>query len=197
MSLKIIGLNKKFGEKLIYNNFSFEFSSAGIYALVGDSGVGKTTLLRIISGLDKDYTGEIIGGGIKNVAFVFQEYRLFNNLNALDNVVIPNGERKNANIVKKSKNILLALGFSEKDLSLMPDELSGGMKQRVSLARALVSNYPILLLDEPTKELDEGIKKILYEIIRRESQSRLVLFVSHYKEDIDRLGAKKIEIKNQ
>ena len=80
MSLTLNDISKSYENKVIFKNFSYTFSDTGIYAVVGDSGVGKTTLLRIIAGLDTAYEGEILGGGVENVSFAFQEYRLFPNL---------------------------------------------------------------------------------------------------------------------
>ena len=194
MQLTLINVTKSFDNKAILENFSYDFSGTGIFALLGESGSGKTTLLRMIAGLDSDYNGEIQGGGIKNVSFAFQEYRLFPELTALENAVIANGDKDDAELSAKARKMLLTLGFDEADLKLFPRELSGGMKQRVSLTRAFLRNTPILLLDEPTKELDENIRKTLYEIIRAESEKRLVIIVSHQSEDLEELGAVKIEI---
>ena len=94
MILSINNLSKSFNEKKIYSGFSYNFNSNGIYTLVGDSGVGKTTLLRLIAGLDTKYYGEIIGGGAKNVSYVFQEYRLIPQLSAIDNVIYSNYNKK-------------------------------------------------------------------------------------------------------
>ena len=194
MSLRISNLKKRFADKVIFDDFSYEFSSNGIYALTGESGVGKTTLLRMIAGLDKDYRGEILGGGIENVSFAFQEHRLFPELSALENAVIANGNMKNDSLVNEAKEILFSLGFIEHDFSLLPSELSGGMKQRVALARAFLRKTPILLLDEPTKELDETIRESLYNLILKESKIRLILIVSHHAEDLVRLNAVEIKI---
>ena len=194
MSLSISNVSKSFGDKRIFEAFSYIFPDNGIYSISGNSGVGKTTLLRMISGLDKDYSGEIIGGGPENVAFAFQEYRLFPSLNALENVIIPNGDAKNEVLTKKAEDILSALDFKKEDFHLDISELSGGMKQRVSLARAIVSEKPILLLDEPTKELDEKIRTSLYGIIKAEGQKRLVIIVSHHNEDFENLDAIRINI---
>ena len=90
--------------------------------------------------------------------------------------------------------MLLSLGFRENDLYLLPDELSGGMKQRVSLARAFLFDAPILLLDEPTKELDPSNADTVRKIIKEQSLTRLVILVSHNGEDIDKLGATKINL---
>ena len=194
MSLKISRLTKYFDEKCILENFSYEFKQTGLYLLTGESGRGKTTLLRMIAGLDKKYEGEITGGGIGQVGFVFQEYRLFPHLSAIDNVIYAISDRKNEAVTSKAANMLKRLGFEEKDFSLNPSELSGGMKQRVSLARAFLSRYPILLLDEPTKELDRTNLERVKEIIRELSESRLIILVSHVSEDTDNPDAEIINL---
>ena len=194
MGLILKNLAKSFENKIIFNGFSYNFDSVGIYAIVGDSGVGKTTLLRMIAGLDENYRGEILGGGIANVSYAFQEHRLFPELCALENAVIANGDMKDDSLVKNAKELLFTLGFAEKDLSLLPNELSGGMKQRVSLVRAFLRKKPILLLDEPTKELDVGIINSLYKLIKTEAERRAVIIVSHHSEDIENLGAVQIKI---
>ena len=195
MNLEIKNLTKYFDKKCIFNNFSYTFSDTGIYALVGESGIGKTTLLRIIVSLDQDYIdGEIIGGGKKNVSFSFQEYRLFPQLTALDNVVFAISDTKNEAVVDLAKKMLFKLGLSENDIHLLPHEMSGGMKQRVSLARAFLRDTPILLLDEPTKELDEKNVRSVIEIIRDMKNSRLVIIVTHNLEDIIDLNATAIQL---
>ena len=194
MSLSLKGIKKAFGEKNIFDGFSYDFSDTGLYLIKGDSGIGKTTLLRIISGIDKNFTGSITGGGIKNVSFAFQEYRLFPQLNMLENLTKAVYEKATENDVLKAKNILLSLGFSENDFHLFPNELSGGMKQRVSLARAFLRKTPILLLDEPTKELDETLCKNVRALISKESESRLVIMVSHSEADMELLNPVKIDL---
>ena len=196
MSHKLIlrDLSFSYGAESVLTHFSAEFTPGRPYAIVGRSGIGKTTLLRMIAGLDKDYRGEILGGGIENVSFAFQEHRLFPELSALENAVIANGNMKNDSLVNEAKEILFSLGFIEHDFSLLPSELSGGMKQRVALARAFLRKTPILLLDEPTKELDETIRESLYNLILKESKIRLILIVSHHAEDLVRLNAVEIKI---
>ena len=194
MGLTITNLYKSFGKKEIFKGFSQRFDNTGIYSISGDSGVGKTTLLRMIAGLDRDYSGEISGGGFDKVAYAFQEYRLFPTLSAIENVIIPNGNANDADLEKKARDMLSMLDFKVNDFSANISELSGGMKQRVSLARALISASPILLLDEPTKELDAGIRKKLYGIIKDQSKSRLIILVSHNPEDIEILDTIDIKI---
>ena len=110
---------------------------------------------------------------------MFQEYRLFPNLNLIDNVLLTSFDVYNDYDKAKTENLLLNLGFSKNDLVLMPNELSGGMKQRVSFARAILHASPVLLLDEPTKELDSALKDEIIKIIVKESENRLVIVVTH------------------
>ena len=192
MSLEIKNLTKKFGEKTIFEDFSYSFDTKGIYALLGDSGRGKTTLLRIISGLDCDYTGTVIGGGIGMTSYMFQEYRLFPTLTALENALVSVSNSKDSTEIAKATELLGRLGFKDGDFRLRPEELSGGMKQRVAFVRAILRDSGILLLDEPTKELDEGLRTVIYDILKEESMSRLVIMVSHNNTDIEALECKKI-----
>ena len=194
MSLEIINLCKSFGDKKLFDGFSYSFSDTGIYAVIGESGIGKTTLLRMISGLDTDYTGEIIGGGIGRVSFAFQEYRLFPGLSAIENLIFTISDRKDGAVFDKCKKMLLTLGFTDNDINLLPEQMSGGMKQRVSIARAILFDTPILILDEPTKELDRQNRDAVIGLIQNEAKRRLIILVSHSDEDISALGAIKIHI---
>lgn len=194
MSLVLQDLKKSFDDKLIFNGFSYSFSDLGIYAITGESGVGKTTLLRMISGLDTDYSGSIIGAGVGKVSLAFQEDRLFPVLTALENVVFANNDTMDTGALNSAKHMLLSLGISESDMSLYPSELSGGMKQRVSLARAFLKDAPILLLDEPTGELDSENAKLVRKIIKKQAESRLVIIVTHNKDEIAELSATEIKI---
>ena len=174
--LKIKNLSKSFNEKIIFDNFSYDFGDCGLYVIKGASGIGKTTLLRMIAGLDRDFIGDITGGGIGNVSFMFQEYRLFPTVNAIDNVMISiQGEHPRNDAIR----LLSSLGISEEDALKKPKELSGGMKQRVAFARAVMMSAPILIRDEPTKELDEISIKRMSEIIAEEAKRRLVIIVTH------------------
>ena len=193
MALSIKSLKKSFGEKSIFKDFSYEFSDNGIYIISGDSGSGKTTLLRIISGLDKEYSGDVSGGGFDNVSYSFQEYRLFPMLTALKNLTVVFHEPSDDDILS-ARELLSMLKFTESDMALYPRELSGGMKQRVSFARAVLKKSPILILDEPTKELDSEICRIIRKIIIEESKKRLVLLVTHRAEDVEGLEYTKITI---
>ena len=192
--LKIKNLSKAFENKEIFCDFSYSFSENGLYIIKGNSGIGKTTLLRIISGIDKKYTGLVANGGYKNASVAFQEYRLFPTLTALENITFAVWEKAEDNNVSEAKKMLLELGFTEGDLSLFPHELSGGMKQRVSLVRAFLKKAPILILDEPTKELDSSLSSKILEIIKEEAKHRLVLMVTHTASDVSHLPHTVIDL---
>lgn len=195
MALSIKNVSKAFDSKKIFNSFSYEFSDHGIYAITGESGIGKTTLLRMISGLDTEFSGEIIGGGRKNVSVAFQEYRLFPELNVFDNVLLASFEKITDAAKLRVKEVLYELGFNDEDMKLFTAELSGGMKQRVSLARAFLREAPVLLLDEPTKELDSDNSGVILAFIKREAEKRLVIMVTHSLEDAKTVGATTIDLK--
>ena len=188
MTLRIESLKKAFGEKQIFSDFSYSFTDKGLYVIKGDSGIGKTTLLRIISGIDKKFTGYVFGGGYENVSVSFQEYRLFPQLTALENITESVWEKANENNLSDAREMLFKLGFSQEETALFPHELSGGMKQRVSLARAFLKDSPILILDEPTKELDRDLCDIVIDMIKSETERRLVIMVTHSESDISNLN---------
>ena len=192
--LEIKKLSKSFGDKQILTDFSYRFEDTGVYVISGESGIGKTTLLRIISGLDKDYRGQVIGGGQSNVSVCFQEYRLFDSISALKNITQISFRKADENDISKSRDMLLRLGFSEDELNLLPSELSGGMKQRVAFARAVMRESPILILDEPTKEVDSKIRNEMKRIILESSSNRLIILVTHNQEDTEGLNAKIINL---
>ncbi len=191
MPLELKNITKSFGEKTVLQDFSYDFGNFGIFAIIGDSGKGKTTLLRIISGLDKDFSGEVLGD---SVAYAFQEYRLFPSLTALENLTEIVFEKPTAEQIEKAKNLLLSFGFKEQETDLYPRALSGGMKQRVSLCRALLSKKKILLLDEPFKELDDGLREILREFLREAAKESLVLLSTHGEAMLKDLDAKIIRL---
>ena len=190
--LKLEGITKAYGQNTVFRDFCYTFEENKIYALQGPSGSGKTTLLRLIAGLDKDFSGTVTGGGIDNSSFVFQEYRLFPRLTAKDNVAIISNDIEGARV--EATSLLRRMHFSDDDMNLLPSELSGGMKQRVSIARAFLKRSSLLLLDEPTKELDPELVGEVLEMIKEASRDRTVIIVSHAKDDIERLGAITVNI---
>lgn len=178
MSLKLTNLTKRFGDKCIFQDINYEFSDTGVYHIAGISGAGKTTLLNLITGIDKNYDGEILGGGHKHISYAFQEHRLFDTASALENALV-SYQRPTEHEIARAKELFVRLGFAEKDMHLKAKQLSGGMKQRTSIIRALMKNASIYIFDEPTKELNAEIVSEFYKIIDELGEKSLVLLVSH------------------
>ena len=193
MSIKIEHLSKSFGKKNIFADFNCTFADSGIYVISGESGAGKTTLLRIIAGLDKDYTGTV-DRSTSGVSVCFQEYRLFDSITALKNVTEVSFKKATAGDFDDVKKLFERLNLSDEDVNLYPPELSGGMKQRVAFIRAIAKKAPLLILDEPTKEVDSENASIMKQIIKEEGKKRLVIMVTHKQEDILDTDATIIDI---
>ena len=194
MSLKISSLKKSFGDKKIFDDFSYEFRDTGICIISGESGIGKTTLLRMIAGLDKNFEGKITHGESASVSFMFQEYRLFPNLTALDNVLLASFSEYTEEDKKRTVDLLSTLRFTREDMDLFPSKLSGGMAQRISFARAVMKKSKILILDEPTKEIDSELRAIMLDVIKKEAKERLVLIVTHEEDAFISANAEYIKI---
>lgn len=176
--------------RTILNQLDMQVSPGSIVALLGRSGCGKSTLLRSVAGLQAIQSGTILIGGNtieqarNSLAFVFQESALLPWRTALENVGLPlelqaSTSRKEVN--KRSKKLLSIVGFNEADHDKLPSELSGGMKMRASLARALVTEPSLLLLDEPFAALDDMLRWRLNEMLLELccQHTKTVLFVTH------------------
>ena len=153
----INNISKHFGQHEAISNFSAEISLHGISVIRGVSGAGKTTLFRLLLGLETPDSGTILGMESRKPAVVFQEDRLLPWATALENVALVSDETR-------AKMALCQLGLSD-SIHLLPRELSGGMKRRVVIARALAYQGDVLFLDEPFTGLDEENKRIAAEAL--------------------------------
>ncbi len=178
--ISVKNLSKSFGATPVLRELSFEIASGEHVFLSAPSGKGKTTLLRLLVGLEKPDGGVISGVDPREISYLFQEPRLFDRLTALENVtcIAPVPETVKARAVE----LLVSLGLSDA-LDKYPPQLSGGMKQRVALARALVLNRPVLLLDEPFTALDEELKETVRSLVANCAAGKTLLLVSHDPED--------------
>lgn len=168
------------GEKIVFDNFSAEFKDGKVTAVMGSSGIGKTTLLNCIAKLT-DYDGEIAGVG--SSAYVFQEDRLIPEKTVYDNIDFV---MQTEDADERKKRIKNALSVTEllSEAFRYPSELSGGQRKRVSLARAFASGRDLMLLDEPLSSLDIGLKFRIFDVMKKvfKSDSKTVIMVTH---DVD------------
>jgi NitT/TauT family transport system ATP-binding protein len=174
--IKLNNVTVEFENKKILQNLSFSFEAGKKYALMGASGAGKTTILNVIAGLLSPTIGSI-DTDVKKIAYVFQEPRLYDWMSILENVAVVS-PLSNKEAKDEAKKILSALGLGE-SLLLYPSELSGGMKQRVSIARAIAYNPDLLLLDEPFRALDESTRICVAEYMFEAVKGKTVIMVTH------------------
>ena len=199
--ISIKNLNKYFNKNAkneihVINQTSLEFATQGMIAIFGKSGCGKTTLLNVIGGLDKQDSGEVLIDNqkitvnneyIKNkyIGYIFQNYNLLDDQTVFENVansLYLCGINDHDFIKKRVNNVLKEVGLANYSRRL-PSTLSGGQQQRVAIARALVKNPSIILADEPTGNLDEHNTLMVMELLKKISKKRLILLVTH-EEDI-------------
>lgn len=185
--LKITNVDFAFGKKTVLEDFSLELNKGEILAVMGPSGCGKTTLLSLIAGLYKPQKGEIESTAEK-VTYVFQEPRLFPWLTVKENVSIVMDE-KNESIEETVAEYLSLVGLSDA-ADKYPAELSGGMKSRASLARALAYGGDLFLLDEPFAALDEELRGSLSPKIKDYLNARgaSAILVTHNREDAQKIA---------
>lgn len=187
--LELKNIKKSFSGRKILDGISLKVTDGEIMCIVGQSGGGKTTLLRCISGLERIDEGEMILDGRKFdpmsskealIGVVFQEYNLFPHLSVLENVTLAPkiALKKDPQAVEKEARQLLKKLALEGKENLYPYQLSGGQKQRVSIARALAMHPKILCYDEPTSALDPGLRDKVRDIIlslKDESMAQIVV----------------------
>jgi lipoprotein-releasing system ATP-binding protein len=195
--IKTKGVTKSFGSLQVLKGIDLVVNRSEIVAIVGPSGAGKTTLLQIIGTLDAPDSGELEINGTKtrllkdkelaafrnhNIGFVFQFHQLLPEFTALENVMIPAliGREKALTAERKAKEMLDFLGLSDR-ISHKPSELSGGEKQRVAVARALINNPAVILADEPSGSLDTKNKEELHALFfeLRDKMKQTFIIVTH------------------
>ena len=198
--IRVKDIHKSFGSLEVLKGVDLEIQKGEIVSIIGKSGAGKTTLLQIIGTLDKANSGKVEINGVdvsglsekelaefrnKHIGFIFQFHQLLPEFNALENVMMPAmiGRMDWKEAEKRATELLTDLGLGER-LTHKPNELSGGEKQRVAAARALMMKPDVILADEPSGSLDEENKKELHKLLKhmQEQYNQTIVIVTHDKE---------------
>mgnify|MGYP003312720435 CR=1 FL=1 len=191
MNVKAKNLYFSYGDQPVLQNVCIELTADWPVVLLGGSGMGKTTLLRILAGLMKADAGEIEGID-KNtrIAVMYQEDRLFPHLTVYKNLKLirPGITREEA------AGLLAELNLEAAVLDQLPLELSGGMRRRIALARALLFEADLVLMDEPFQGLDVDTRRMALAAVKKWTKGRPTLLISHEPEDGPALGAKTLTI---
>jgi sulfate transport system ATP-binding protein len=201
MSIEVRSLTKTFGAFKALDGVDLKVAKGELLALLGPSGSGKTTLLRIIAGLDWPDSGEVAfdgenalarGAGERHVGFVFQHYALFRHMTVFENVafglrVQPRAVRKSDAAIRARVKELLDLVQLDWLAGRYPHQLSGGQRQRIALARVILKDAPILVLDEATSSLDSEVEAAIQEQLDSLMRGRTVIAIAHRLSTIARM----------
>lgn len=193
--LSLQGINKKYGNKQILENISFDVYQGEFLSLLGSSGCGKTTLLKLLVGIEEPTSGAILKNGVdvssqtpfeRKIGIVFQNYALFPNMNVFQNIAfaLKSQHLNKEDLEEKVKNMVEMVGLSE-HIYKKPRQLSGGQQQRVAIARTLIMQPDIILLDEPMSALDASIRMILRKLLKdiQKKSNVTMIYVTHDQEE--------------
>ena len=206
MNIKLEKIFKKYDNIQVMNDFNIELNDNNITCLLGPSGCGKTTMLNIIAGLVKQDLGDIEGIDNKKISYIFQEDRLLPWATVEENILLILESRySREEMIKRTEKYLKMVNLDDFRHSY-PEQLSGGMKRRVSIARAFAYGGDIVIMDEPFKGLDFELKKKIIEDVLKlwNEEKKMIIFVTHDRDeailmadDIFLLEGPPLKIKNK
>ncbi len=179
-------ISKSFDTQTVLSDFTYTFTNANTACILGSSGIGKTTLLNIIAGIDFADSGSLQflsdDSTLDNshISMVFQEDRLLEEFDAYTNIQAVYGNTYDVDLIQKHFDAVQLKDYEQKNVN----KLSGGMKRRLAIVRAALSNAPVLLLDEPFKGLDENNKQCVMEYVMEYCKDKLIIMVTHNSDDI-------------
>ncbi len=178
MSIEFINVTKKFDDKEVLKNFNYIFEDGKTSFIMGESGIGKSTLVRIMLGLEKDYSGQVKGLEGRKISAVFQDDSLCKNLSVFLNIRLVSDTVNKESIIEN----LSKLGL-EDIVDKRVRELSGGMKRRVAILRALSTEFDTLIMDEPFKGLDLENKEKVMKMVIEKANGKTLIIVSHNEDE--------------
>ena len=184
--IKVNDLVKTYGTLKVLNDFNAVIQNGRVTAVMAPSGVGKTTLLRILTGLEAPDSGHVSGMENRKISYVFQEDRLLESFDAVTNVRIVRPELSDEEV----KTALAAVGLREN--ACIINEYSGGMKRRVAIVRALMADWDVLFMDEPFRGLDEISRKLAIDYTSQLLKGRTCVLVTHDPDEPQLMGAESI-----
>lgn len=187
----IQNLDKAFDGKPVLRNLSLRIPAGRCFAVMAPSGYGKTTLLRILMGFERADGGTISGLEGRRLSAVFQEDRLCEHLSALQNVRLVRPELSRNEVTEALQDVGLGACLNQP-----VRELSGGMRRRVALVRALMAKYDVLILDEPFKGLDEETKAHVIRAARERINGKTAVLVTHDAKEAEAMGAEVVALEN-
>lgn len=181
MNISVKNLNKAYGNEEIFKNFNLDLYDDKVNCIIGKSGCGKSTFLNIIAGLMEIQSGEIQGVSPKDISYIFQEDRLIEWLTVKENLELALKKYYDSSIIEDKINQLLNLVGIYDIKDKYPNSLSGGMKQRVNIARAFGKPSKVILMDEPFKSLDYKLKYTIIDEFKAllSKEKRMVILVTH------------------
>lgn len=213
--IEILNLSKRYTRDkqtiTVLENLNLRVAEGEVLSIMGSSGIGKTTLLNIIAGLDTDVEGAILVDSRdlrkltprelseyrnKSIGFIFQEFNLLPHLNAEENAIIPLmfSDMPHSEAKQKVMDTLKIVGL-EKMSHRYPSELSGGQKQRVAIARALINKPKIILADEPTANLDSKTQKSIMELILKLAEDeKVTLIIATHDRDLASMARRIVDL---